>query len=339
MNDHTLNFEQAKKNDKYYTPDNIALHSVQLALRYTSFMKQRYFIEPAAGAGAFTQFLPQRETIAMDIAPEHEGIFKIDFLGWIFQSGLCSHPVEYRIVIGNPPYGKNRKLAIEFIKHAMTFARFICFILPASFRKTDVINALPPELHLCFETSFDSVPFELCGTQSVQNVVFQIWEVRAESRDKIHQPSSHRDFTFVKNIQDADFAFRRVGAEAGKLQPINGQSARDRGFSPSSNHYIKAAAHISPKRLQAIFASLDFSEERQKTVRNPSIGKAALLEIYSAATGSPKTTASRSLPFQLRMLFPTFEEVTLEIEYAEKQQRNVSLAGHATLQGAIPFPA
>lgn len=74
----------------------------------------------------------------MDIDPKNPpllsqhntGIEKADFLTW-----RPKHKRKY-ITIGNPPFGRNGKTALDFVIHAFRFSDFVCFILPPIFDST-----------------------------------------------------------------------------------------------------------------------------------------------------------------------------------------------------------
>ena len=105
------------------------------------------FIEPSAGSGSFVRLFKQ-PFLAFDIAPEGENIIKQDFLSW---DGVNLQNVCF---IGNPPFGKRSKLAIEFFNHAASFdfTEIIAFIVPVSFMKYNVQKLLNKKykLSVCY---------------------------------------------------------------------------------------------------------------------------------------------------------------------------------------------
>lgn len=119
--------------DKFYTPDATARRCIGQLWRQMGVRADDLFIEPSAGAGAFCRHLPAERTIALDIAPEADGILTADFLQFV----PPAHDGR-RIVIGNPPFGRNGALARAFLRHATAFADVIVFILPASFAKASM---------------------------------------------------------------------------------------------------------------------------------------------------------------------------------------------------------
>jgi len=72
-----------------------------------------------------------------DIEPKNDLIQKVDFLKW--QPALTNGKIH---VIGNPPFGKNSKDAINFFNHAAGFADTISFIMPRTFSRESMQNKL-----------------------------------------------------------------------------------------------------------------------------------------------------------------------------------------------------
>lgn len=71
----TKSLGKKDRNDKFYTKPEIAkwlINELKIKKSFTT------IIEPSAGNGSFSQFLPN--CIALDIAPEAENIIQQDFL-------------------------------------------------------------------------------------------------------------------------------------------------------------------------------------------------------------------------------------------------------------------
>lgn len=58
---------------------------------------------------------------------------------------------EKMIAIGNPPFGKRLKLAIDFFNHCTKFCHTIAFIVPVQFRKFGVQRHLDKDFHLIYQ--------------------------------------------------------------------------------------------------------------------------------------------------------------------------------------------
>lgn len=116
------------KNDKYYTPPEIAEYVVNKTIEIIGEKNITEFIEPSAGAGVFLQYLDNLDKpyLAYDIEPEGENIIKQDFLklNIPYKKGRC--------IIGNPPFGSRNSLSVKFYKHSIKIGDYISFILPIS---------------------------------------------------------------------------------------------------------------------------------------------------------------------------------------------------------------
>lgn len=142
--------------DKYYTdPAIVELCLTELAKLNLPITE---YLEPSAGAGAFSFRLPEG-SLAYDIEPEHESIIRQDFLK------LELPYKEGRCVIGNPPFGSRNLLSNKFYTKAIELADFIAFIQPigqlnntTSMYKFDLIHSIElpiipysgVTLHCCF---------------------------------------------------------------------------------------------------------------------------------------------------------------------------------------------
>lgn len=117
-----------REKGQFYTPFDVAtqcLETVKEQLEENGYDFSQYvLLEPSAGQGAFLQSSP---FFAMDIEPRADNIIQQDFLLW--------EPDDDKkyIVIGNPPFGLRGQQALRFINKALTFADFVCFILPPLF--------------------------------------------------------------------------------------------------------------------------------------------------------------------------------------------------------------
>ncbi len=109
--------------DKYYTPTLISSYCIGKVNEILGSVKFSDIIEPSAGNGSFSK---QLDCIAYDIEPEDVSIIRQNFLD-------VELPYrKNRLVIGNPPFGKNMNLAIQFFKKSIQIADYIAFILPIS---------------------------------------------------------------------------------------------------------------------------------------------------------------------------------------------------------------
>jgi len=166
----------------------------------------------------------------MDIEPKAHRMIKQDFLNWDTQAlYLVRNKV---LVIGNPPFGKQCSLALQFIKKAITFADTIAFILPLSFKKDSIQSKIDINYHLVESTELMKNSF-IIGEDTPYDVpcVFQVWENKYEPRAI---PTQYKPvgYQYVKNNMDYDIAVRRVGWYAGK-----GYTDKDKA--DQSHYFIK----------------------------------------------------------------------------------------------------
>jgi len=252
----------SKDADKFYTnPDVVEF----CGLMYSKYVRVgvETIVEPSAGAGAFGLYVD----IMLDLYPEPNvpGIIKQDFLKW--------DSSQYKFYLGNPPFGRNSSLAKKFFNHAAKGKGIIGFILPRTFRKSSITNSLDLNFWLLEECILNKNSFTLEGKPYAVPCVFQIWEYRVEKRTKIQLPTTHSDFSFVSK-EEADFSIRRVGGNAGKINPHNNYAA-------ASNYFIKVENDM--KHAQAVFSEIQsrLQERAKDTAGNPSIGKGELILEYT----------------------------------------------------------
>lgn len=119
------------KNDKYYTPPDLAEYVVNKTKEIIGAENITEYLEPSGGNGVFLDYLPQG-TYSCDIEPENNRIVKQDYLKLDikYKQGRC--------VIGNPPFGAKNNLAVAFYKKSIEVADYIAFILPISQYKNDI---------------------------------------------------------------------------------------------------------------------------------------------------------------------------------------------------------
>jgi len=248
---------QSKDLDKFYTNDAIAEVCATTFYKYVD--KGSPVVEPSAGAGAFAPYV----TKMYDIMPEGDDIEQADFL---------SLSLTDKYFLGNPPFGKNSSLAKKFFNHAAKGSGVIGFILPKTFRKVSIQNALNLNFHLVEDVVLPEKSFTLDGKPYAVPCVFQVWKYSSKKRDKVVLPTTHNDFDFV-SAENADFSLRRVGGSAGKVNEHNNYAA-------ASNYFIRGD-------VKDRFISLeeDFKEAAKNTAGNPSLSKGELIYLYSTKFG------------------------------------------------------
>ncbi|QBF34665.1 SAM-dependent methyltransferase [Mycoplasmopsis phocirhinis] len=161
------------KLDQFYTSPKIVEQFLDIIKIFDFINSKTVFIEPSAGDGKFIESIQKRyqnKIIAFDIEKNHSLVKEQNFL---------TSDIKYstnNITIGNPPFGKRAKLAIEFINHSSKNSDIICFVLPIQFRRWNVQKQINPELKLIY--SSEDLPknsFSLNNKPVDVNCCFQIW--------------------------------------------------------------------------------------------------------------------------------------------------------------------
>jgi len=223
-----------QKLDKFYTNINYSKKCIDIVFNKFKNKNWNLIIEPSAGNGSFLLNIDYEHKIGLDILPEHESILKYDYLKYYPE-------IKNNIlVIGNPPFGKNSNLAINFFNHSCEFADVVAFIIPRTFRKYSVQNKLNKNFHLIYD---EDTPIKPCCFTPKLNVkcCFQIWQKQINIRDIIKLETSHSDWIFLKlgpkdeNNQptppfDADFAIRAYGGKCGEIMTTNLNNLRPKSW-------------------------------------------------------------------------------------------------------------
>ena len=162
--------------DKFYTKKEVAKKCYD-KLNSLFNLNDSIYLEPSAGNGAFLDYLPKYE--AYDLVPENDRIIKQDFLN------LIPARSDY-ITIGNPPFGKRSKLAVEFFNKASLFSDIIAFILPISFMKFSVQKQLNKDFKLINTEKLQEFSFLDKGNDFDVNCIFQIY-VKTNSKFDIYK--------------------------------------------------------------------------------------------------------------------------------------------------------
>lgn len=195
----------SKQLDKFFTKDDVAIHCLYSFLKilekdnidYTKYT----FIEPSAGGGAFLRALDQQNLswIAGDIDPIVPQVFKNDFLS---QNSIMDQNLknDNNLIIGNPPFGKRSKLAIDFMKKSFDYSNYIGFILPIQFLKYLTQKQLPEFAKLIHSEILETNSFTLDDKEVKIRCVFQVWAKETTLKDlriRTAPPTKHKDFQML----------------------------------------------------------------------------------------------------------------------------------------------
>lgn len=253
-------------NEQYYTKPEVAANCIKDVAKLYDLDSFDKIVEPSAGTGVFVESLLKstaNEIISFDIEPKAEYIAEGNFLLQNITPGNI-------LVIGNPPFGRQSSLAKKFIKHSCRFAKVIAFILPKSFKKDSMYNCFELQFHKVFEKDLETNSFSYEGKDYTVPCVFQIWQKENFPREVIQKVFENDNYKIVKKEECPDFAFRRVGGNAGtfsfyKLYQLSVQS----------NYFIKTSTAMRQEIIDKLFGIV---WKTDNTVAAKSISKQELIK-------------------------------------------------------------
>lgn len=143
------------------------------------------FLEPAAGTGNFLEVIHEiskknpfisKKILAFDIEPksDKENIIKTNFLKVPLTKYLEKAKKNNYVVLGNPPFGKKGKLALNFVNKVAKYIDTIGFILPLTFRRYSVQSKLNKDLQLIYDVNLEPNSFLANDKIYSLNACFQI---------------------------------------------------------------------------------------------------------------------------------------------------------------------
>jgi hypothetical protein len=135
---------QARALDQFYTSRPVAKKCFQILKNKFVLKDDDVFLEPSAGDGAFFELFPTGRREGCDLEPKHPEVVKANFLTE-FQPISA---VKRWICCGNPPFGKNSSLAVQFFNRAAEFCEVIAFVVPLTFRKSSLQKRLNSHFEL-----------------------------------------------------------------------------------------------------------------------------------------------------------------------------------------------
>jgi hypothetical protein len=218
--------------DKYYTKNEVVELCKNEIIKHIEIKKNDYIIEPSAGNGSFINIIKEltNNYYFYDIMPENNDIIKQDFLTFDYKKLKVNNNKIH--IIGNPPFGRQSSLAIQFIKKCCKFADTISFILPKSFKKDSNKSKFNLYYHLEFEIDLPANSFTVNNTDCDVPCIFQIWIKKNIPRIKPDKLEP-LNFIFVNKEEKHDISFRRVGVYAGNID----KNTENKSF--QSHYFIK----------------------------------------------------------------------------------------------------
>lgn len=196
--------------NQYYTKPEIATECYRsfkrVAKQHAINLRNKVFIEPSAGLGAFLDLMPRQRRIGIDIDKQRTEVVQENFLNW--------RPDETKryIALGNPPFGARGWLALAFINRAALFCDMVGFILPMFFTSDGKGSAKHrvKGLDLVYSKELPSDIFYTADNkQRSINTVWQVW-VKEAKRPRAEPKSCHE---YVDVYTVCTYPSRRCGLE------------------------------------------------------------------------------------------------------------------------------
>ena len=202
--------------DKFYTTDKAVELCITLFKQEVQVGENDFILEPSAGNGSFISAIKSLSPHFKfyDLEPEHVEIIKQDYL--LGNYSEFKNTFKNIHVIGNPPFGRQSSSAIKFIKKSCEFCDSLSFILPKSFKKDSLKKTFPLNFHLVVENDLPDKSFLVNGQEYNVDAIFQIW-IKKEYNRVCDEKVEPTHFIFVKQDNNPDISFRRVGVNAGKI--------------------------------------------------------------------------------------------------------------------------
>ena len=295
--------ENDKELDQFYTNP---LTAKKLTSIFTEEIKNLgyqkiNFLEPSAGTGNFLTAIREisknnsfvsKKILAFDIEPksEKENIIKTNFLKVSLTKYLKKTEKNNYVVIGNPPFGKKGKLALNFVNKIAKYIDTIGFILPLTFRRWSIHSKLNKDLQLIYDINLEPNSFLANDKIYSLNACFQIWTKRKNGqkdlRIKERPITKHPDFEmylhnntqptlkyFQKDKYNWDFAVVRQG-----FYDYNQKIETEKQLFKNRQYiFFKSKNEVAKQKL----LQLDFTKLAQKNTITPGFGKHDVVVAYN----------------------------------------------------------
>lgn len=277
--------KQNKELDQFFTQDHVVvkcLDSLDMVLKdYVSLQtKDLTMVEPSAGDGAF--YKPMLERYAnvkgYDLEPRCVGVEQADFL---------TTDVQGDVYVGNPPFGKRSKLAIDFVNRAALNASVIAFIIPVQFRKWSVQSRIDPNLTLISDELLPEDAFRVDGKPYAVRCCFQIWVRKGltdaqDIRLKAAPIITHPDFEMYQ-YNNTPAALKTFDNEFDFAVPRQGyqdytRRETDKDKCEKTKQWIMFKA--KDKKVLNKLRGLDFASLAKRNTTILGFGKADVISMY-----------------------------------------------------------
>lgn len=274
--------------DQFFTNPVVAISCIRSV---TDYLEEQdvlvdLWLEPSCGNKAFLDNLPDPKLgIELDDNLKNKDVLISDFLKYRILEVVYNSV----IVIGNPPFGKKSKLAIEFFNHSAGHinVKHIAFIVPIQFRKWSVQSKLNKDFSLVIDRDLPEDSFIVNDKPYKVRCCFQLWTREATSRTNLRllekPKKDHKDFKMwqYNNTEKALKVFEEDFDFAVPRQGYQDYSRRetDKSNCEKNKQWILFKAKNS-KVLERLL-NLDFEALSKKNTTIPGFGKADVVELYS----------------------------------------------------------
>jgi hypothetical protein len=184
--------------------------------------------------------------------------------------------MKFDVVIGNPPYGNQGKMAIDFLATHGKIVKedgVIMQVLPSSIRKESCQNKLIKENAFMECIRDEDVDGEVFPGDI--RAVYQTWVYTDKQRTKIETISGHRDFTFLPHCQrfNANLFIGRVGSgPSGKVLTENFHHYAE------GHYFVRAYCQETIDILLSLQSK--FIEASKRSNGRRSLSKQDIVELY-----------------------------------------------------------
>ncbi len=271
--------------DQFFTKESVAADCLRMLRQRLDLDPETHFIEPSAGDGAFFSLLPEGRRTGLDLHPRAPGIERADFLAWRTER---AGPV---VVVGNPPFGKRGRTAVDFVIRSLSFAETVGMILPMTFTRHEGQKRVPKGVRLVCSVPLPPASFVLPNGEPYSvRAVFQVWTWRPGSLDLRvpgRLPTRHSDFAMWQ-YNNTPAALRHFNEPFEFAVPCQGwQDYSRRETEAGACEKSKQWMLLRPRTARArkvLFHDLDYhalAHEAQTAV--PGFRKGTLVQAYEAA--------------------------------------------------------
>ena len=194
---------KSKNLDQFYTNPIVSDKLVGIVKDILPIQFKNNFLEPSAGTGNFIDSLKKHgvkssKIEAYDIEPKSDKIIKKNYFN------LKKRFSKKRIIIGNPPFGKRGKLALDFLNKGLEESPYVAMIFPNIFNRYSIQKKINENAKLIYSKSLNEDSFILNDKSYSVKCVFQIWTTKLSNKKNLRIKNApkirHKDFqTWIHN--------------------------------------------------------------------------------------------------------------------------------------------